>query len=445
MQELLNSRFDSQTLNEAIRRFNQLTAPVAAKAVEDTAFYRYGVLLSRNDVGFDAARMAMPLDDFHRRMAYRASDWPHAHAHHRHPRPQARRGRPRAARGAERDPGDLDRGRRAAGARPTPRCAAASIPPTNTCCSRPWSAPGPIGLKPDDASGLAEFAERIAEWQQKALREAKLRSSWLTPNADYEQKAQALRQGAARPEDRRARFCSALASFVGKIASARHGQFADPGRAALPRAGRAGPLSRLRAMGSDAGRSRQPPPGRLRLARAAAAEAARRVANVSGALKLTLIRRLLDLRRRAPDSVRVRRLRADPARRAGRRRAARLRAPPSATRRSSSLLALRAGAVLFATDRLTPEPQILGRGAARLRPRRLPAGLGRRSAATGMTLAARLPNRPCGVGARARIAERETRRGRSKVCGVEPPTVREKLGLIGAVKDDVGRARELAS
>src|SRR6185503_19396570 len=31
---------------EAVRRFNQLSAPVAAKAVEDTAFYRYGRLLS---------------------------------------------------------------------------------------------------------------------------------------------------------------------------------------------------------------------------------------------------------------------------------------------------------------------------------------------------------------------------------------------------------------
>ena len=35
------------------RQFQQLSAPLAAKAVEDTAFYRYGRLLSRNEVGFD--------------------------------------------------------------------------------------------------------------------------------------------------------------------------------------------------------------------------------------------------------------------------------------------------------------------------------------------------------------------------------------------------------
>jgi (1->4)-alpha-D-glucan 1-alpha-D-glucosylmutase len=32
---------------------------IAAKAVEDTAFYRHAVLLSRNDVGFDAGRISM--------------------------------------------------------------------------------------------------------------------------------------------------------------------------------------------------------------------------------------------------------------------------------------------------------------------------------------------------------------------------------------------------
>ena len=75
---LLNSKVDGNTLAEAIRRFNQLTAPVAAKAVEDTAFYRYTPLLSRNDVGFDAARFSMPIEEFHRRMTYRAAEWPHA-------------------------------------------------------------------------------------------------------------------------------------------------------------------------------------------------------------------------------------------------------------------------------------------------------------------------------------------------------------------------------
>ena len=40
--------------DRAVTQFQQLSAPIAAKAVEDTAFYRYGRLLSRNDVGFEA-------------------------------------------------------------------------------------------------------------------------------------------------------------------------------------------------------------------------------------------------------------------------------------------------------------------------------------------------------------------------------------------------------
>ena len=49
----------------AIARFQQLSSPLAAKAVEDTAFYRHGRLLSRNEVGADPAQFATQLADFH--------------------------------------------------------------------------------------------------------------------------------------------------------------------------------------------------------------------------------------------------------------------------------------------------------------------------------------------------------------------------------------------
>ncbi|MEA2770048.1 MAG: (1-_4)-alpha-D-glucan 1-alpha-D-glucosylmutase, partial [Acetobacteraceae bacterium] len=59
-------------------RFQQLSAPVAAKSVEDTAFYRYGRLLSRNDVGFDAGRLGGSVADFHRACADRLASFPDA-------------------------------------------------------------------------------------------------------------------------------------------------------------------------------------------------------------------------------------------------------------------------------------------------------------------------------------------------------------------------------
>src|SRR5690606_35000502 len=45
--------------------FQQLTPPVAAKAIEDTTFYRYGRLLSRNEVGAEPGELALPVERFH--------------------------------------------------------------------------------------------------------------------------------------------------------------------------------------------------------------------------------------------------------------------------------------------------------------------------------------------------------------------------------------------
>jgi (1->4)-alpha-D-glucan 1-alpha-D-glucosylmutase len=52
-------RRNAQTL------FSQLTSPVAAKAIEDTACYRYGRLISRNEVGADPGEFSLSVDAFH--------------------------------------------------------------------------------------------------------------------------------------------------------------------------------------------------------------------------------------------------------------------------------------------------------------------------------------------------------------------------------------------
>ena len=48
-------------------RFQQLSSPVMAKGVEDTAFYRYYPLASLNEVGGDPARFGVSVNAFHRR------------------------------------------------------------------------------------------------------------------------------------------------------------------------------------------------------------------------------------------------------------------------------------------------------------------------------------------------------------------------------------------
>ncbi len=47
------------------RRFQQYTAPVQAKGIEDTAFYRYGPLVSLNEVGGDPSRFGCSREEFH--------------------------------------------------------------------------------------------------------------------------------------------------------------------------------------------------------------------------------------------------------------------------------------------------------------------------------------------------------------------------------------------
>lgn len=57
-------------------RLQQLTAPVMAKGVEDTAFYRYHRLVSLNEVGGNPAVFGRPVADFHRDLSAAAERWP---------------------------------------------------------------------------------------------------------------------------------------------------------------------------------------------------------------------------------------------------------------------------------------------------------------------------------------------------------------------------------
>ena len=58
-------------------KFQQLTGPVMAKGVEDTAFYRYNRLVALNEVGSDPAAFGTSVAEFHRENAERARRWPH--------------------------------------------------------------------------------------------------------------------------------------------------------------------------------------------------------------------------------------------------------------------------------------------------------------------------------------------------------------------------------
>jgi (1->4)-alpha-D-glucan 1-alpha-D-glucosylmutase len=57
-------------------RFQQLSAPVMAKGVEDTAFYRFPRLLSANEVGGDPGQSGRGVEPFHAHNRHVAARWP---------------------------------------------------------------------------------------------------------------------------------------------------------------------------------------------------------------------------------------------------------------------------------------------------------------------------------------------------------------------------------
>ncbi|WP_175775433.1 malto-oligosyltrehalose synthase [Burkholderia anthina] len=219
-------RADGAALQAARVAFAQLTAPLAAKGVEDTANYRYGRLLSRNEVGADAGDFSLSRGAFHARNRRRARTVPHtlvATATHDHKRGEDARARlavlsevPDAWRSVSLDWSALNRPHRGRAHRDlawTPGPAAeAMLYQTLVGC---W----PPALAPDDAAGLAALAERVVRWQTKALREAKRQTDWLAPDADYERVCEQFVRAILTPHGA-GDFVHRLHAFVARIAPA---------------------------------------------------------------------------------------------------------------------------------------------------------------------------------------------------------------------------------
>ncbi|HEY6618187.1 MAG TPA: malto-oligosyltrehalose synthase [Steroidobacteraceae bacterium] len=177
--------------NIALARFQQLSAPLCAKAVEDTAFYRYGRLISRNDVGFDVRKFSASPSEFHLRLQARAAAFPHtmlATATHDHKRGEDVRARLAVLSELAAEWKDT-----------LVHWLEVSIPHCETIDGGLAPTMGdrailfqtivgawPMSLTDTDEAGLTRFAARIAAWQLKALREAKLHTDWSAPNEAYE-------------------------------------------------------------------------------------------------------------------------------------------------------------------------------------------------------------------------------------------------------------------
>src|SRR5690606_29832023 len=179
----------------ACTRFQQLTSPAAAKAVEDTACYRSGVLLSRNDVGFDPQIFSAPVESFHARCLERAEHFPQnllTTATHDHKRGEDTRARMAVI--SERAEWFAEKARHwrqlAYGVRQQLADGPAPSPGDELLLYQILLGSWPLELFRSDQAGVEAYCERIGKWLEKALREAKLRTSWTDPNSDYESACQ---------------------------------------------------------------------------------------------------------------------------------------------------------------------------------------------------------------------------------------------------------------
>jgi (1->4)-alpha-D-glucan 1-alpha-D-glucosylmutase len=180
---------DRPAVVDWVMKFQQVTGPVMAKGTEDTAFYTYNRLVSLNEVGGHPGRFGISVADFHRQNRERLERWPHSMlATSTH---DAKRGEDVRARlnvlseVPDEWQAALARWRRLNAAKKVD-VGGMLVPDPNTeyllyqTLVGAWPA-GP--LAPED---LASFRERIAAYMHKATKEAKVHTSWVNPNADYD-------------------------------------------------------------------------------------------------------------------------------------------------------------------------------------------------------------------------------------------------------------------
>ena len=205
----------------AMVKFQQLSAPTAAKSVEDTSFYRYGRLISRNEVGTDPAQFAISPAAYHNAMRGRRKSFPRAllaTATHDHKRGEDTRARLAVISELSVEwEAALNRWTRLNA--PLKKDISGVAPDTCDEIMLYESIIGawPLGLSADDRDSVAAFTERLAAWQEKALREAKRHTGWAVPNEEYETACRDFLHQ-VMDADRVSRVVHDIASFVERVA-----------------------------------------------------------------------------------------------------------------------------------------------------------------------------------------------------------------------------------
>ncbi len=183
-----SDRYREQVVSFAMK-FQQLTGPAMAKGMEDTAFYRYNRFVSLNEVGGDPTRFGFSVAEFHRFNQEREQLWPHSllsTSTHDTKRSEDVRARidvlselPDEWMARVRNWSEFNRKKKSI-------VDGDPVPSRNDEYLIYQTLVGTWPLEPLTPESAANYTQRLEAYMVKAMREAKLFTSWLNPNLPYE-------------------------------------------------------------------------------------------------------------------------------------------------------------------------------------------------------------------------------------------------------------------
>ncbi len=198
-----------------VLKFQQMTSPITAKGVEDTAFYRDTRLTSLNEVGGDPEQFGVSVEEFHRQCALRQQSWPgalSATTTHDTKRGEDVRARIHVLSEVPRPFRDAARRWHRYNRRHATVVEGQTVPGRSDeyLLYQTLLGAWPLGNLTDVER--AELTARIAAYMAKASKESKVHTSWVNPNEAYDE---GLRRFVERVLDPAAspRFLADFAAF----------------------------------------------------------------------------------------------------------------------------------------------------------------------------------------------------------------------------------------
>src|SRR5205814_8380759 len=175
-----------------VLKFQQVTAPAMAKGLEDTVFYIYNRLTALNEVGGEPQQFGLAIDAFHERNLHRQRTWPGSLlTSSTHDTKRSEDVRARIA--AISEIPDIWRRSlqrwRAANRRWKRMINDLEAPDTNEeyLLYQTLLGTWPVQLNGEpERSATSEYVERIQAYMDKALHEAKINTSWIQPNDEWD-------------------------------------------------------------------------------------------------------------------------------------------------------------------------------------------------------------------------------------------------------------------